>query len=363
MDEIRCMNLGKIDNWLTEEQTPIIEALAKLNKNGDRVLFVHNNGKLLASLTDGDVRRYILNKGDLHGCVSQAANYCPQHLHISQRENAREFLQSKQLDGVPLVDGDGYIIDIILGQKNAGNIKKKRLHVPVVMMAGGKGRRLYPYTRILPKPLIPIGEIPISEHIINSFYEVGCQDFYLIVNYKKNMLKAYFNELYKDYNIHFIDEEKPLGTGGGLSLLKGVIRDTFILTNCDILINECFERIYRFHREKRNIITMICSLKNFQIPYGIVNLGDNGTVSSMTEKPSVPFLTNTGCYVVEPQVIEELPDNTPLSFPDIIQHCRDNGGKIGVFPIGDDAWLDMGVPEEMENMRARLGVNSLEKLF
>ena len=349
--------MDDLADYLIDEDMTILEALARLDHCARKVLYVIRDGQLVASLTDGDVRRHILRQGDLKAAVREAAHYQPRSLPVSQREQALAFMKRESLEGVPLLDETGHIVDVITWQDLTGHQRQhRRISNPVVMMAGGKGTRLYPYTKILPKPLIPIGEIPISEHIINRFHKAGSQDFYLIVNYKKNMLKAYYNELDKDYNVYFVDEEKPLGTGGGLSLLKGKLHETFFLTNCDILIQEDYERIYRFHRENHNKITMVCSLKNFQIPYGVIKLGEDGQIASMTEKPHVPFLTNTGCYVVEPDVLDSLPDDTAFGFPDVVQKYQDAGENVGVFPIGENAWLDMGVPEEMERMKERLGV-------
>ena len=222
------------------------------------------------------------------------------------------------------------------------------------MMAGGKGTRLYPYTKILPKPLIPIGDIPIAEHIINHFREYGCRDFFLIVNHKKNMIKAYFNELDKDYNINYIEEEIPLGTGGGLSLLKGKISSTFILTNCDTLIEEDMAKIVKCHKERQNLITIVCALQNVQIPYGVVNVGNDGRIESMEEKPNLSFLTNTGCYIVEPEVIEKLETGKAIGFPEVVEKYKAKGAKVGVFPISERAWMDMGQMDELEKMKKRL---------
>ena len=221
-------------------------------------------------------------------------------------------------------------------------------------MAGGLGTRLYPYTKILPKPLIPIGELPIAEHIINRFYEYGCKRFYLIVNHKKNMIKAYFNEISKGYEVTYIDEDKPLGTGGGLYLLKGKINSTFILSNCDIIVEEDYEKMYQFHKKEDNLITMVCSLKKFTIPYGVVEIGSNGNIESMREKPVMSFFTNTGCYIVEPRVIEELKSECAISFPEIIDSYISHREKIGVYPISERAWMDMGHFDELEEMRKRL---------
>lgn len=168
------------------------------------------------------------------------------------------------------------------------------------------------------------------------------------------MIKAYFNELEKDYSLTFVSEEKPLGTGGGLSLLKGSIQGTFILTNCDILIDEDLGKAYRHHKEQGNEITMICSLKNYILPYGIVNIGQNGNINSIQEKPEMSFYTNTGCYFVESEVVERLTYNEFVDFPNIISEYLEEGRKVGVYPIGENAWLDMGQMDEMEKMKARL---------
>lgn len=177
----------------------------------------------------------------------------------------------------------------------------------------------------------------------------------MIVNYKRNMIKAYFDELDKKYQLDFIVEEKPLGTGGGISLLKGKMNKTFILTNCDILIDDDLTKAYQQHTKSGNLITMVCSLKNFIIPYGVVNIGEDGMIESMQEKPNMSFFTNTGCYFVEPEVIEGLTYNEPADFPTVIEKYRKAGKKVGYYPIGEDAWLDMGQLDELEKMKARLG--------
>jgi NDP-sugar pyrophosphorylase family protein len=262
-------------------------------------------------------------------------------------------MKKNNIDALPLINEKGEIVSILF--LNDEIIREKnRLEVPVVIMAGGLGTRLYPYTKILPKPLIPVGEIPIAEHIINRFNKYGCKDFYLILNHKKNMIKAYFNEISKDYSVNYIDEEKPLGTGGGLSLLKNKINSTFILSNCDILIEEDYYKLYRHHKKENNLITMVTSLKNLKIPYGVIEISETGEIESMEEKPSFSFFTNTGMYVVEPRVIEELEENKVIGFPDIIEHYQNKGEKVGVYPISEKSWLDMGQLDELEEMRKRI---------
>jgi len=262
-------------------------------------------------------------------------------------------MKKHSVEAIPILDKENNIISVLLW--NDEEVEPKRnLDVPVVIMAGGLGTRLYPYTKILPKPLIPIGEIPIVEHIINRFHQYGSDQFYLVVNHKKNMIKAYFNEIEKSYQVDFADEDKPLGTGGGLSLLKGKINSTFILSNCDILIEEDYEKIYKYHKKENYLITMVCSLKNIKIPYGVIEISDIGEIESMKEKPELSFFANTGMYIVEPKVIIELKENSAIGFPDIIEQYKSQGEKIGIYPISDNSWMDMGQIDDMEEMRRRL---------
>jgi NDP-sugar pyrophosphorylase family protein len=225
---------------------------------------------------------------------------------------------------------------------------------PVVIMAGGKGKRLFPYTKILPKPLIPIDDTPISQRIIEAFIKLGCKDFHIIVNYKKNMIKAYYADAGIDAKISFVDEDTPLGTGGGLKLLEGKLDETFVLTNCDILIMANLSDIIEHHRNQHNSVTMVCSLKDFEIPYGVVNFEEGGEIKSFEEKPKMSFFTNTGYYILEPEIMNYINDNEVIGMPDIIERMRTDGKKVGIYPISESSWLDMGQFDSMEGMERRL---------
>ena len=339
--------------FLINEEKSIFDAMQQLNKGAKKVLFVTKKDRFVGAITDGDIRRWLLKKGNTNEKVKKIANYNPKYLFEKDKGKAIEFMKKHSIEAIPILDKDYNIISIKLW--NNLEIKtKKRLNAPVVIMAGGLGKRLYPYTKILPKPLIPIGEIPIIEHIINRFNQFDTNHYYLIVNHKRNMIKAYFNEIEKTYKIDFVDEVKPLGTGGGLGLLKERIDRTFILTNSDILIEEDYEKIYNYHKSEKSLITMVCSLKNINLPYGVVEINDNAEIENMKEKPELSFFTNTGMYIVEPRIILELDGDKYIDFPDIINYYKDKGEKISIYPINDDNWMDMGQIEELEEMRRRL---------
>jgi NDP-sugar pyrophosphorylase family protein len=264
----------------------------------------------------------MLRSGDLNKGVKEAANYEPMFMTIEKRSHVRELLIKKPfLRGVPIVDSNGDIVSIEFASSFIVN-RKTRLGVPVVIMAGGKGTRLAPYTDVLPKPLIPIGDKTITEHIIDRFNNFGCDNFTMIINHKKGLIKAYYTETPVKGKLDFVEESLFQGTGGGLKLLTGTINDTFFMTNCDVLIEADYEDILRHHKKNNAIITMVCALKRITVPYGTVELNDTGRPLKLTEKPEYPLLTNTGLYVIEPQFLSHIPDNEFIHITDIIQQQK-----------------------------------------
>lgn len=346
------------DQMLVREDISLMEALNVLDKTAQKILFVvGDHNRLLACITDGDIRRHLLHKGSMEAVARDFANYHPLSIRLEQLDDAKEFMRSKDITAVPVIRDDGTVEMIV---KNDSPIKlcpHLPKNVPVVINAGGKGTRLYPYTRILPKPLIPIGDNPIIELIMNRFLEAGCDRFYMIVNHKGSMIKAYFSDQKYDYHLEFVDEIDPLGTGGGLSLLKGRINSTFFFTNCDTIIDDNLCDVYKEHKRGGNMITMICALKNYVVPYGVVETAENGEIISMREKPQLSFFTNTGCYIVEPEVLEHMEQGENIDFPSLVERERLRGSRVGMYPISERAWLDMGQFDAMERMKERLGIH------
>lgn len=338
-------------DYCIEANNSVKDAMKKLDKIMPHILFITEKSILRASLTDGDIRRYLLRGGTLGDNVINAGNKNPRI--AMDLQEAKDFYHEHNFVAIPIVDYDYRLKDIYIGEK-IKYIFYNKLNLPVVINAGGKGTRLAPYTNILPKPLIPVGELPILEHIMQQFNNYECNRFHIIVNYKKEIMKAYFSECDKDYTISWYDETKPLGTGGGLCYLKGKLSSTFFFTNCDNLLLSNYDSIIRFHKENHNVITMICAYKNLQIPYGVIEMGVNGSIEDMKEKPEYSFLTNTGIYVVEPEVINDIDFEEAISFPDIIEREIAKGKKVAIYPVSENDWLDMGQMSELEKMRKRL---------
>lgn len=270
-------------------------------------------------------------------------------------DEARQLYHKRDYVAIPILGENGSILDLYLDESGETAVKPRNsLQIPVVINAGGRGTRLDPFTRVLPKPLIPVGDLPIIEHIMKEYQSYDCTEFHIIVNYKRELMKAYFADTDNQYNITWYDEKEPLGTGGGLSLLRGRLQDTFFFANCDALLTANYESMLKFHKENGNTITMVCACKNISIPYGVVEMGINGTIQDMREKPLMSFLTNTGIYLVEPEVLEDMEDNVAVGFPDIVEKERQEGKRVAVFPVSENDWMDMGQLPELEKMRARL---------
>ena len=266
----------------------VSEAMQIIDKNSYGILFLVNlNGKMEGCVTDGDIRRYLLSGGNMNGPARDASNKDPKFAR--NIDEAKRIYHNRKYKVIPIIDEDGCIKDLYAGETSIVAKQYNPLSIPVVINAGGRGTRLNPFTKVLPKPLIPVGDLPIIEHIMREYQLYDCQNFHIIVNYKKDLMKAYFHDNENNYNIIWYDEEKPLGTGGGLSLLRGKIESTFFFANCDVLLTSNYESILEFHKNQRNAITMICAYKNINIPYGVVEMGKQGVIESMKEKPSVSF--------------------------------------------------------------------------
>ena len=262
------------------------------------------------------------------------------------RDKVKEQMLAMRAELMPVVDEDGQLVDVIFWNEVLADMptidNRPKIDVPVVIMAGGLGTRLKPLTNIIPKPLIPIDEKTILETIIDQFEKIGCKKYYLSVNYKSEIIEYYIDKLNKKYDITFLKEDKPLGTIGSVSLLKGKINKPFFVSNCDILVDQDYRDVYDYHVNNKNDITIVSAIKSFHIPYGVIETGDNGLLKGISEKPDVSYMINTGVYIIEPQLITEIPENTFYHITDLIEKVRKNGGRIGCFPVSEKAWTDIG---------------------
>lgn len=352
----------KINLLIGSTELSIVDAMEKIDKNSEGLLFiVDETKKLIGCLTDGDVRRWLLKSGDLHASVTKAMKLKPEFLYEKDKINAKALMEEKVITALPILNLNKEIIDIILlsdsvKYKELSSFHNKLPNVPVVIMAGGKGTRLYPYTKILPKPLIPIGETPILERIIDLFTNYGINKYYISVNYKKGMIRSYFSELNPSYSIEYIEERTPLGTGGSIKLIKEVFQIPIFITNCDTLILADYSDIYAYHKISGNTITIVAALKNIVVPYGVLYIGNNGKLLQMEEKPKHSYFINTGMYIINPDIIKLIPDGVLYHMTDLVRDVMKAGYKVGMYPISEDSFLDMGEFSEMKRMEEKLKI-------
>ncbi|WP_070001148.1 nucleotidyltransferase family protein [Cellulosilyticum sp. I15G10I2] len=344
-----------ISRFFVTKDITIRQAIERLDQTAKKLLVVVEDKKLIGVITDGDIRRWILKNGDIKRSVSLIMNTSPVFLNREEKDKCIELMKAHSIEAIPLINDSREVVDILFWNEVYDNQFKyyNTNDIPVMIMAGGKGTRLHPYTKIIPKPLIPIGDTPIVERIINRFLEFGFNDFYLIMNYKKDMIKAYFNGE-QPYQLNFLEEDSPLGTAGSLSVFENNIQSTFFVSNCDILIDINYSQLLNYHKKHHYKMTVVTALKNYEIPYGVFTLNEKGAISTLREKPQYELLVNTGMYVLEAELLSYIPKESYFDMTDLINQCLVNSEPIGAYPIRESAWLDMGEFKAMQNMVERL---------
>lgn len=329
----------------------ILFALNQMNEIKRKLLIVVDGEKFQSVLSIGDIQRAILNQYELSEKIQSILRTNITVCHIT---DSPEYIKGKMLEQrteyMPILDDNKNLIDLWYWEDVFGvRMEKKEvsLNIPVVIMAGGQGSRLKPLTNVLPKPLLPINEKTIIEHIMDKFVLVGCRDFYISVNYKSDLMRYYLdNQIASNYNIKYFEEDKPLGTAGSMYLLKDKIHSTFFVTNCDILIDQELEEIYDYHMRSGNLITVVSAMKNYKIPYGTILTGENGMLLSLNEKPEYMMQINTGMYILEPEALQFIPDNEFFHITELIEKIVENKHRVGVFPIPENSWQDIGTFDE-----------------
>lgn len=345
----------ELNKFFISPDLPIRDAIRQLDLTAKKMLIVVKDKKLAGVVTDGDIRRWILKNEDLSLPVRLIMNSSPIVIKKEEQHVALEIMKEKQIEGLPLVNDDDEVTDILFWNEISSRdpIYEKQNSTPVIIMAGGKGSRLYPYTKIIPKPLIPVGDVPIVERIMNKIMEYGFHDFYITINYKKELIKAYFNGDCP-YHLHFIEEDQPLGTAGSLNLAKQYLTGSFFVSNCDILVDINYTKLLVYHKTHQNKITLVTAMKSYEIPYGVITLDQNGNINDLSEKPSYELLVNTGLYVLEAEILTYIPENQYFDMTELIRICIKNGERVGAYPVMDSTWLDMGQFSEMKKMAERM---------
>lgn len=338
--------IQKIQNRIINGDLSLFDALKRMDRIRQKVLFVFDGDKFRGMLTIGDIQRAIIKKNDTGIPVSEILDTDKiMALENEPLESIKRKMSDMRAECMPVLDEKGELADVLFWEdlfvKSEKELRKP-IDLPVVIMAGGTGTRLKPLTNVIPKPLIPIGEKTILEEIMDRFAAIGCDKFYLSLNYKYNIIEYYLGSLEHKYNISVFKEDKPLGTIGGISLLKEKIKTPFFVSNCDILIDQDLRDVYEYHVANKNDITIITALKSIRIPYGVIETGENGIMTGLKEKPEMTYMINTGIYILQPELIGVIPENELFHITQLMQKVQDCGGKVGCFPITENSWKDMG---------------------
>ncbi|WP_294142893.1 nucleotidyltransferase family protein [uncultured Sanguibacteroides sp.] len=336
----------KISNKIVQVTQSIIRALKIMDAQKVKLLYVYDNDVFVSILTIGDIQRAIIANVDLNASIRGILDFDKKYASPSDSlEDIKQKMLSLKAESMPVLNEDNELVDVYLWEDFFDNQEKRerrKLSLPVVIMAGGKGIRLQPLTNIIPKPLIPIGEKTIVETILDQFESIGCDQFYMSVNYKSEVLEYYFDHLTRKYDITFFKEDKPLGTIGSVTLLKNKISTPFFVSNCDILIDQDFIEVYDYHVVNKNDLTIITSVKSYQIPYGVIQTGEDGIMEGLSEKPEMTYMINTGVYIIQPELINEIPENQFFHITELMEKVKQRGGKIGCFPVSEKSWTDIG---------------------
>ena len=306
---------------------------------------VDSRDVVVGIISDGDFRRSVLEGCKLDESVERILN--KDFVSVSKdydRRKLEDVFEHKMVQHIPVIN-EGILVEIITKEDLLWvdkNTERASLGNPVVIMAGGKGTRLDPFTRILPKPLIPLGDDPVIKVIMDGFRRFGMDNFFITLNDKGRMIKAYFSDHELDYRITYVEEDKPLGTAGALRYSKGTFDVPFFVSNCDIIVKTDYKALRDFHEEGSYDMTLVGSMQHYTIPYGVCEINNGGMLAKILEKPEYDYLVNTGLYFLNPEILDSIPENTYFDMPDLISAVQAHGLKVGVFPVSAKSWIDVG---------------------
>ncbi|MFH2060661.1 MAG: sugar phosphate nucleotidyltransferase [Pseudomonadota bacterium] len=342
-----------LENLMITPDVSISKVLEQFNKTGEKVLLVVDQKKLVGVITDGDIRRAVLSGKSIEEPVTQIYNKSPFYIDESafDIDAAKKIFLKQKIDLLPVVNGAMEVKDYITWDmafsEHGFHVKKLgKIDIPVVIMAGGKGTRLEPVTTIIPKPLIPVGPKTIVEHIMERFMNNGVQEFYFTLNYLGEMIKAYLNSIDQENRLHYVFEKDFYGTAGSLKLIEMDLPETFIVSNCDILVNADYADVLKTHQVNNADLTILSAFQRHRIPYGVIEFKENGIVTMIKEKPEKTVVINTGVYVVNSECLKYIPDGKMFHMTDLIEALMKDNKKVATYPVNENDYIDIGQWDE-----------------
>lgn len=338
-----------------ESSTAIREAMRVLDKGSLRIALVCDSGqRLLGTVTDGDIRRGLLNDADMQDPISNVMNSTPVCvLESSSAEERLKLMKEKDLLAIPVVDNSGYIVGV---ETLTQALKPKKHNNPVFIMAGGFGTRLQPLTDHCPKPMLRVGDKPMLEHLIDQFIKYGFHDFYISTHYLPEIIQEYFGDGSKwNVSIQYVHEDEPLGTGGALGLLpESRSKLPLIMMNGDVLTKLNYAELLKHHEKHAFDATLCVREDEHYVPFGVIET-ENQLITDMIEKPTYRYKINTGIYVLNPEVVDSVQKNQRIDMPTLLEQHRVNNKRIGTY-TSYDYWLDIGQLKDYQKAQSDIQV-------
>lgn len=334
------MSIKKI---LINQDDTILNAMKKMNKTGHvNLLVIDKFKKLKGTITDGDIRRNLLKDKNLKKKLNSIYNKKYFYLKKNQKltDKMNNFIMRNKHVIIPIVNHKKIPVSYISFNEKLNNKNKKFEPNRIVIMAGGIGTRMRPFTDILPKPLVPLKGKPMILSIMDNFKKYNFNDFTITLNKKEKILDIFLNQFKNNYSFDYFKETKPLGTAGCLKKMN--FKNDFFLINCDTYININLQNLLKFHKSSKSLLTMVASIKSLNLSFGECILDNNGKLKKILEKPKKNYLTNTGLYIMRPDIKNYLPKKNNFGMDDVISSLLKSKKKISVFPIPNDAWKDTG---------------------
>ena len=328
----------------------IKSAIQILNKYGVKTLVVLNKKKkLIGTLSDGNIRKSILKGFKLENPINNVFNKNPIFTYEDDInfKKLRQIFLEKKIHLIPVVSKKKIFKKIIfledvIDTNYIRNSNQNSNNIGIVIMAGGRGVRMLPYTKVFPKPLLPINDTTVLDEIISKFLNYNMNKFFITTNYKHEMISSHFKNYKPKINYKLIKEKKSLGTAGSLSYLKNFKEEIFLVTNCDVIINENYNNFLKYHIKNKNDLTIIASKKFIKFSYGICLLDKKNKFLGFDEKPNYSFLFNIGFYIINKKELKIIKKNQKLNMDELISKLKKNKRKIGIFEIDDGNWKDFG---------------------
>jgi dTDP-glucose pyrophosphorylase len=342
-------------NWrsaILNNDPTIRQAMQAIDRSSLQIaLVVDGNDHLLGTVTDGDIRRGLLRGLDLDSPAAQVMNPRPKVARQGMsRAEFIELLRRHELHHLPLVDDSGRLVGLESDVELYEGAEKDNW---VVLMAGGLGQRLRPLTEDMPKPLLPVGDRPLLEIIINRFTAQGFRKFFISVNYRAELVEAHFGDGARfGAEIRYLREDQPLGTGGAVGLLPERPSLPFVVMNGDLLTTINFESLVDFHQSHGADLTLCVRRYSHQIPYGVAEI-EGGEVRSIVEKPSHECFISGGIYVLSPAVFDRLQPQRRVDMPDLMRELIAEQRRVTAFPV-TEYWIDIGRIEDLERARQEI---------